>query len=83
MSEEKLDWVMGVGGMNVINCKGITSSQNDADRHWSPHVIIFKIYGQSFCRSVKLTAIFFIFVRKIISGIASLLNFLHTQLYSN
>jgi len=36
--------MMGVGGSNTSSWKKITSSQNDADRHWSPHVTTENLY---------------------------------------
>jgi len=35
---------MGVGGSNTSIDKRVTSSANNADRHWSSHIILAKVY---------------------------------------
>jgi len=34
----------GVGVSSTGSGKGITSSANNADRHWTPHVTLAKVY---------------------------------------
>jgi len=46
----------GFSDLNTAIGKGINSAQNDAERHWSPHIIIANLYPHLLRRRVKLTA---------------------------